>query len=160
MKRIPLLPRYFRWIGLIPVLFSLFVYINDNWFRMSSYDFREIYLDTFVLIDTSPLKEDVYLGISNVNLGFTIIVLGYLLGLMLIAFSRGHQIEDEYRASLRLYSWSIIISFIYLIVVNIFVFGTMYLTMVVLFPHILLFIFLIIFFANIWKMNRRLANEE
>lgn len=147
MKKIPLLPGYFTWVGCVLIACSLGIYFNDL-FSLTPYRFDEISLRTFVIADDTPFNVGgtVYLGISNVNLGFSLIVLSALLGLCGIAFSR-KPVEDEFINSLRLFawSWSVILSIAYGVLANLFVFGMHYLILVVLFPHFLLVLFIVIF---------------
>lgn len=147
MKSIPLLPGYFAWIGCFLLAVSLGVFFNDL-FSLTKYNFGEMSFRTFVIADNTPFKAsgNVYLGISEVNLGFSLIVLSAFVGLCGIAFSR-KPVEDEFVNSLRLFAWSwaVILSIAYGVLANLFVFGTWYLTSAVLFPHFLLFLFILIF---------------
>ncbi|PPK98274.1 hypothetical protein SAMN05444682_11736 [Parapedobacter indicus] len=112
----------------------------------------------FVIADNTPFRDGgpVYFGFSDVNLGFILIVLGALLGLCGIAFSR-KIVEDEFITSLRLFAWSwaIILSILYAVVANLFVFGTQYLSLMVLFPHFLLILFILIFNIQWWRYSNR-----
>lgn len=157
MKRIPLLPRYFRWLGCLLIIVSISIFLNDFYLPLTKYEFTDLTIRTFVIADNIPRDgEPVYFGLSDVNLGFTLVVSGALLGLCGIAFCR-KTVEDEFVNSLRLFAWSwaIILSILYAIVANLFVFGTQYLTLMVLFPHFLLTLFILIFNIRWWQSSNR-----
>ncbi|WP_257670509.1 hypothetical protein [Parapedobacter tibetensis] len=157
MKRIPLLPGYFRWLGFVLVFISVMIFLNDFYLPMSTYEFTNLKFRTFVIADNTPARNGgpVYFTLSDVNLGFILIVLGALLGLCGIAFSR-KIIEDEFINSLRLFAWSwaIILSILYAVMANLFVFGTPYLSLMVLFPHFLLTLFILIFNIQWWRYSK------
>ncbi|MBE8713164.1 hypothetical protein C4F49_05690 [Sphingobacterium sp. KB22] len=159
MKKIPLLPSYFRWIGLTILLISFCIYLI-----ITSDDSARLKMKTFVFIDNSSFYKDgnvIYFGFSEVNITVVVIALTALIGLCGIAFSR-KQIEDEFISSLRLFSWSwsVLSLMIYVIFVSLFVFGTMYLTLMVFIPHFLLIIFILIFNYQLFKYKRSSRNEE
>lgn len=157
MKRIPLLPGYFRWLGCIFIIIPIFIFLNDFYLPFTRYDFNNMTFRTFVIADNTPFRDGpVYFGFSDVNLGFILVVLGALLGLCGIAFSR-KVVEDEFVNSLRLFAWSwaIILSILYAVIANLFVFGTQYLTLMVLFPHFLLTLFILIFNVQWWRFSKR-----
>lgn len=158
MKRIPLLPGYFRWLGLVLIFISVFIFLNDFYLPLTTYEFTNLTYRTFVVVDHAPFKDGgpIYFGFSNVNLGFALVVLGALLGLCGVAFSR-KVIEDEFVNSLRLFAWSwaIILSILYAVMANLLVFGTPYLSLMVLFPHLLLTLFILIFHIQWWRFSKR-----
>lgn len=144
MKSIPLLPRFFQWMGLILVLMSLLskqiATLNISMFAVFSHqgNFRFIHTDA----------------------GLTIFLTTSILGLLFISFAKRKQ-EDEMINSLRLFSWSwsIIISFISFLLITIFVYDSDYL-IVMYFPHLILGLFLILFNIQLFKIGRRVAHEE
>lgn len=158
MKRIPLLPGYFSWIGCFLVAVSLFVFFNDL-LSLTEYNFSEMSFSTFVLADNTPVKAGggIYLGISEVDVGFSLMVLSALLGLCGIAFCR-KPVEDEFVNSLRLFAWSwaVILSILCGVLAILFVFGTYYLVPVVLFPHLLLILFILIFNFQWQRFTKRI----
>jgi len=160
MKRIPLLPGYFRWIGLVLVFISVLIFLNDFYLPLTTYEFSDLTLRTFVIADNTPFRDGgpVYFGFSDVNLGFVLVVLGTLVGLCGVAFSR-KVIEDEFINGLRLFAWSwaIILSILYAVTANLLVFGTQYLSLMVLFPHLLLTLFILIFNVQWWRFSKRMG---
>lgn len=159
MKKIPLLPRYFRWIGFLFVVISLGLYFLDS-FRDRS-DPGGIFIKTFVFINDKPLTPIGFFEIMEVDVLLTLIMLTMLLGLSCFAFTR-RKVEDEMINSIRLYSWSwaVIVMIVLSTLVMIFVYGKTFVSFSFLFAHLLLLAYITIFKVNIWKMNRRSEHEE
>jgi len=159
MKKIPLLPRYFRWIGLLLIVTSLVLYFKDG-LRERTMDDR-LSVKTFVFIDDSIGSPTALFQIKEVDLLLTLILVTLLLGLSCIAFCK-RKTEDEMINSIRLYSWSwaVILMIILGTIMTIFVYGMTFTAFAFFFGHLLLLTYIAIFGLNIWKMNRRLAHEE
>ena len=154
MKKIPLLPSYFRWIGLILILIAVLLYAYDAF-----YESTEFYIRTFVVINDTPLSEKGFMKLMKVDIFLTLLLLSLLLGLGLIAFSRSRK-EDEMINSLRLYSWSwaVILTLSLGILMTVFVFGASFIAFAFLFGHLLLLMYIAIFNYNLFKLNR--THEE
>ena len=156
MKKIPLLPRYFQWIGIVLLLLftALYIYllIDKN---------NHIFINMFAIIDDSPFQDDVYFGLTEVDPQFTVLFFLLMVGLAFVAFAR-KKTEDEMIQTLRLYSWSwsILIMIILALIVSLFFFGISFLTFLSLFGHCILLLFILIFNINLYKMNRGAKNEE
>jgi len=159
MKTIPLLPQYFRWIGLLLIAISLTLYCNDTMRDRSTSG--GLFVKTFVFIDDSPGSPASLFQVKEVDLLLTLILVTLLIGLSCIAFCK-RKTEDEMINSIRLYSWSwsVILMIILGIIITIFVYGMTFVTFAFFFGHLLLLTYITIFGFNIWKMNRRLAHEE
>lgn len=160
MKKIPLLPRYFRWIGV--VVFLLGCFYNFYGYLFDESDLTRFSIETFVFYHDTPMAEGVvWFGLSQVDFGLTFLLTMYLVGLTFIAFAK-NKAEDEMINSIRLYSWSwaIIIIILFSFISTLFVYGMAYLSFVFLYVQLLLLIYIFIFWINIWKMNRRGAHEE
>lgn len=154
MKKIPLLPRFFRWIGLGLVFVFLITTARLKGMEVMPLNFS---FSTFAILgsDGGPFE------IINTDMVLTLQLLLIFLGLCFIAFSR-YRYEDEMINSIRLYSWSwSIISFaIFNVLLITFVYGKWYLSLAFLSPNVILLLYIIIFRFQIFKMNRRLAHEE
>lgn len=155
MKKIPLLPRYFQWIGLILLLLMIPYKIYQD-------SISGIRINTFVVYNDTPLQESGLFEIMEVEVGFTLFLLISLLGLTFIAFSKT-RIEDEMIQSIRLYSWSwaILIMIGLGILITLFIYGMTFVSFALLFGHILLILFIIIFRMNYYRLNKGgKQNEE
>lgn len=154
MKKIPLLPRYFRWIGLGLVFIFLIITARLKGKEIVPSNFS---FSTFAILggDNGPFE------IINTDMGLTFQLLSIFLGLSFIAFAK-YKYEDEMINSIRLYSWSwSIISFaIFNVLLIAFIYGSWYISLAFLSPNIILLLYIIIFRFQIFKMNRRLSHEE
>lgn len=169
MKKIPLLPRYFRWIGLGLVLMFLIptalYMLKENSILITNYPRikgveimpLELSFSTFAVLG----GNDGPFEIINTEMSLTLQLLSIFLGLSFIAFTK-YKYEDEMINSIRLYSWSwSIISFaIFNVLLIAFVYGSWYISLAFLSPNIILLLYIIIFRFQVFKMNRRLAHEE
>ena len=151
MKTIPFLPRHFIWIGTILCVLSLIAYFYQSIVHLDG-----IFIKTFVLIKDVPFEEKGVLKWMETDILLTVLLITFLIGLSFIAFSKT-KIEDEMISSLRLYSWmwAIIIMLIISLFFTLFVYGMTFLAFSCLFAHLLLAIYLIIFYINFLKLNRR-----
>lgn len=155
MKKIPLLPRYFQWIGLILLLLMIPYKIYQD-------SISGIRINTFVVYNDTPLQESGLFEIMEVDIGFTLFLLISLLGLTFIAFSKT-KVEDEMIQSIRLYSWSwaILIMIGLGILITLSIYGMTFVSFALLFGHILLILFIIIFRMNYYRLNKGgKQNEE
>lgn len=155
MKKIPLLPRYFQWIGLIMLLLMIPYKIYQD-------SISGIRINTFVVYNDTPLQESGLFEIMEVDIGFTLFLLISLLGLTFIAFSKA-KVEDEMIQSIRLYSWSwaILIMIGLGVLITLSIYGMTFVSFALLFGHILLLLFIIIFRLNYYRLNKGgKQNEE
>ncbi|MGN5956432.1 hypothetical protein ACP6L2_17615 [Sphingobacterium lactis] len=155
MKKIPVLPRYFQWIGLILLLLMIPYKIYQD-------SISGIRINTFVVYNDTPLQESGLFEIMEVDIGFTLFLLISLLGLTFIAFAKT-KIEDEMIQSIRLYSWSwaILIMIGLGILITLSIYGMTFVSFALLFGHILLILFIIIFRMNYYRLNKGgKQNEE
>ncbi|WP_140937164.1 hypothetical protein [Sphingobacterium lumbrici] len=160
MKKILLLPRYFRWIGFGLVLLSILVNIHT---RFSAEGFDFYFIKTFAFIMDYPMSGRVdYFSITEpYDMGLTIQLFLSLLGLACIAFTK-YKVEDEMINSIRLYawSWSIILMIAYTLAITLFVYGLVFISFYYFLPHLLIIAYLTIFYVNLLKLNRRRRYEE
>lgn len=158
MKKIPLLPVAFRWIGMVFILFGVSLYAYDS---AIGGDGNSIFMNMFVLVNDTPFQEKGVFKVMEVDVFLSTLLLTLLIGLSLIAFAR-QKTEDEMINSLRLYSWSwsVILMILISIVATTFVYGLSYISFVMFFGHILLLLYLIIFYYNMYRMDRRSGDEE
>ncbi|GAA4145547.1 hypothetical protein GCM10022216_29560 [Sphingobacterium kyonggiense] len=121
-----------------------------------------IRINTFVVYNDTPLQESGLFEIMEVDIGFTLFLLIGLLGLTFIAFSKT-KVEDEMIQSIRLYSWSwaILIMIGLGVLITLSIYGMTFVSFALLFGHILLLLFIIIFRLNYYRLNKGgKQNEE
>ncbi len=158
MKKIPLLPGYFKWIGLGLILLSLLMYLGIIPERLIS----EIPVFAFISdVDGGELSDRKYFKWIETNLAFTFNLMVSIIGLGFVAFSR-LRIEDEMINSIRLYAWSwaTILLVVYILLINIFIYGMVFLSFYYFIPHLFILFYLAFFYVNIFKLNRRGRHEE
>jgi hypothetical protein len=157
MKKIPLLPRYFRWIGLVLLVVGLVLHYRSLYVPGGA----QMFIKTFVIYSDKWQDGETWFNFTTVDYELTLQLIVYLISLTFIAFSR-NKVEDEMINSIRLYSWSwaIIFVIIFAFISTLCVYGLAYLSFACMYIEVLLLFYIIIFWVNIWQMNRRLANEE
>lgn len=167
MKSIPLLPRYFRWIGLVFILcfFALSFFnmsVEKQWIVIPFKIFGgSTSIGDYSFPMLAILSEAGFFKIVDRDMNFTIQLLTIQLGLSFIAFSK-NKIEDEMINSIRLYSWSwaIISSVVFMVLSTLFVFDGWYAVISFHCLSILLLIYILIFHISIYRLNRRILHEE
>lgn len=163
MKKIPLLPQYFRWIGLFLIFISFALYLNGIW-KFLPFDSYGFWGEFYTLMNVSEVKgeENIQFGLRKINFALILILIPSMVGLAIIAFSKCKIREDEFIGKIRLQSWStsIIVFMVYSLLINLFSYGTLYLSFAIVGPHFLLLMFIILFQIQLYKMNRRLVHEE
>lgn len=122
-----LFPHRFKligWIIAIPsIILGLFVLIDDL-----SFDFLTVKMHfNYILADEFLSSDDKGKEFSVFNFTDEIAVIGSIIGLLLIAFSRV-KVEDEYVSQIRLESlqWAIYLNFALLIIATLLVYGLAY----------------------------------
>ncbi|MEA5256484.1 hypothetical protein VB264_01740 [Arcicella aquatica] len=139
MKAKYLFPYQYKFVGWTLTILFLLIWIVGAITKTG--------LDFFTI--TLPFKyalQDSFGASSNettLNLGDEFIVIGLIVGMILIAFSK-EKVEDEYVSQVRLETlqWAIYINFVLLIVATIFVYGTYYFNVMIynMFTPLLFFI--------------------
>ena len=165
MKTQFLLPNSFKKPGLILMFLALLVYVLDKFFKNPIFwDHVKIFA-----IYNSPdllhtLKDDPNAGffkIISTYIGYTLFNLVFLSGVMMAAFSRLKN-EDEYIAKLRLESlvWAVYVNFIVILVADIAIYGSSFLTIVMLNMYTIPVLFLLRFNYVVFKINKLARNEK
>lgn len=164
MKKIPLLPRYFRWIGIVLFIVTICFHFYADYYinSVKSFEHGFMKISMFVFYDDPTFGDgEVWFGFTKVHFAITLKLILSLISLTFIAFSR-NKIEDEMINSIRLYSWSwsIIVIVILSLVTTLFIYGRPYLNFSCLYIQFMFITYVILFWINIYKLNRRLAHEE
>lgn len=156
MKKIPLLPSSFLWIGIALSLLSALIFVYNTVIQID-----DLYIRTFVLINDFPFKEKEVFKLSEVEIYITVQLLSLLIGLSFIAFAKT-KIEDEMITYLRLYcwTWSFIIVLIISVLAILFIYGLPFVYTFTLLIHALLIIYIVLFYTNLFSLNRRGAHEK
>ncbi|MCA5004439.1 hypothetical protein [Sphingobacterium bovistauri] len=164
MKKIPLLPRYFRWIGIVLFVIGIWLTYYESNYKNTASTFEHSFMEIpmFVFYDNPSLGDgEVWFSFTKVHFGLTLRLLISLVSLSFIAFSR-NKVEDEMINSIRLYSWcwAIIVIVVFSFITTLFIYNIAYLNFSCLYIQFMFVTYIILFWINIWKMNRRLAHEE
>lgn len=156
MKKIPLLPGYFKWIGMALTVLSLALYFYDS--EKRGVDLR---IKVFAIVDDTPFRETSIFKTVDTEIHLTLILITSLAGLAFIAFAR-RKIEDEMIKSLRLYSWSWSVAAMMLIFLffTVFFYGLSFLSFTLMFPYLLLLSYILIFQISLLKLNREVIYEK
>ncbi len=153
MKKIPLLPGYFKWIGIAMTILSLALYIYDS--ETGSID---LHAKVFAIIDDTPFRETSIFKMIETDINLTLILITSLSGFTFIAFAR-RKIEDEMIRTLRLYSWSlaVVIMMVMSLFFTVFFYGLSFVSFTIFFPHLLLLSYILIFQVSLAKLNREVT---
>ena len=144
MKSTLLLPRKFKWFGLILFVPSLALGIGALY-----YDFHFSFLNM-------PLPAG-KTNHADYNYGDEVALTGIILGLLMIAFARDRN-EDEYISKLRLESlqWAVIVNYILLILADWLVYDLHFIDVMVYNMLTVLVIFNIRFYGILFKNKLRI----
>lgn len=151
MKKIPLLPGYFRWIGIGLIFLSFVFYLLMQWSESNAF-----FMDTFVIYSDIPLNSEiVFMKMKRMEMSLTLLLVLLMGGLACIAFART-KIDDEMINHIRLYSWmwSVIAMIGLGIIFSLFIFGLTYLSFALFFGHVFLVLFIVIFYTNYFRLAR------
>ena len=98
---------------------------------------------------------------SEVNFLFTIALAGIIVGLLMISFSKTKN-EDEYISFLRLKSWqwSVLISYIVLIIANFCVYNTGFLVVMMYNMFTVLIVFILKFNYSLYRLKKEGGQDE
>ena len=153
MKKIPLLPGYFKWVGIALTFLSLSLYFYDS--EKRAVDLRS---KVFAIVDDTPFRETSILKIVDTEITLTLILVTSLLGLAFIAFAR-RKVEDEMIRSLRLYSWSwsVAVMMLMSLFFIVFFYGLSFLSFTLMFPYLLLLSYILIFQISLSRLNREMV---
>ncbi|NOT36794.1 MAG: hypothetical protein HOP11_05410 [Saprospiraceae bacterium] len=136
------------WVLFIPSLIAgVFLTIND----FESTGFK---MPVFAIISDKFLGKAEYFTWIESEIAVTIVGVIFIIGALLICFSREKN-EDEFIAETRLNSlqWAVLINYILLLLAFIFVYGTVFLTVIVYGIFTTLLIFIIRFHYLLYKNN-------
>lgn len=149
MKTTLLMPAHFRKIGWL-----IFAITTIAFFSMMKYEWRPSILD-YTYTDNDGR------GSTGTNLLKEIIFTFWMIGLIMIAFSREKQ-EDEYLNYLRLLSWqySVFASLMISIIGTWFIYGTNYLMFSALNMLTAPLAFIVIFNITIYRTSKRNTLDE
>jgi hypothetical protein len=153
-----LLPNRYKkigWLLFIPfMLIGLMITIFD--FQIDGLTFN-----TFAIFYDKENMSVGVLGIVNDNLTNEIVAVLFLTGALLVMFSKEKN-EDEYIASIRLNAllWSVLVNYILLIFMFVFVYGFIFLNVMVYNMFTTLIIFIFRFNYILYKNSKLNINEK
>ncbi len=163
MKTQFLLPNSFKKPGIILMVIALLVYVLDKFFKNPLFwDHHQIfafYNSPDILNFHDPNSG--FFKVIPTYIGYTLFNLVFLAGVMMAAFSRLKN-EDEYISKLRLESlvWAVYVNFIVILIANLTIYGTTFLTIVMLNMYTIPVLFLLRFHYVIYKTNKLSPNEN
>lgn len=158
MKTKLLLPNYLKrvgWVILVPsTLLGLFIMIFD-------YKFGFLDARVFTFYSGDWMKEPHFLTLVKANLTDTIIGILFLIGAILVAFSKEKR-EDEFIAGVRLESllWATYINYGVLIFCFIFFYEFEFLFVMIFNMFTILIFFIIRFYYMLYRANKSLSHEK
>lgn len=154
MKKIPLLPGYFKWIGVVLVLLSILLSII--YFEDQNHD-----LNVFVISSSGFYQQEGFMEVVKVDVGRTIVLSLIMVGLAFISFAR-MKVEDEMINSIRLYSWTVtvILMVVLGVLITLTVYGYDYVYFIAFFIPLLLLSFILIFYYNYYRLARKEIRDE
>lgn len=165
MKKSYLFPTYFKKIGWIITL-SVLLYIIISIIFDVNWDFNFYMPAIYAEMDLSSLfgntpKETEFFTIAKTSFETTLLPIIIVIGLSFIAFSKNKN-EDEYISKIREQSlvWSMIVGYFIFILFTLFLYGTVYITVVVYDIYIFLILFVCKFNFELYRLKKSLKNEE
>ncbi len=150
MKKTLLLPNNYKVIGWVTFLLFTALGLSCMYLDFQIPGFQFFY----------P-KENSFLDFRDYNLTNEFALTGIVVGLLMVAFAK-EKTEDEYILQLRLRSWqwSILISYIILIILNFSVYGTDFWMVLVYNLWTPLIVFIIKFNVCLYKLRREGVDDE
>lgn len=118
-----LLPHVFKKVGWILLSISILIWGYVTFVVQDDLDF--LYTYVFAAVGSEFLKsETTFFRIINANITFTLIGILFLIGGLLVVFSK-EKIEDEYIARLRLqaFQWAFLFNYVILLLLFLLVYG-------------------------------------
>lgn len=165
MKKSYLFPTYFKkigWIITLPVLLYILISIifDLNW--DSNFYMPAIYYDGDIATSLFGKSMDSgFFKIAETSFDTTLLPIFIVIGLSFIAFSKNKN-EDEYISKIREQSlvWSMIVGYFIFILFTLFLYGTVYISVVVYDIYIFLILFVCKFNFELYRLKKSLKNEE
>lgn len=141
MKKPLLLPNQYKIYGW--VLFTISIVLG--YFAL----YEEFKITGLHLINKQPGS---FLDFSDYNLTNELALIGVIIGLLMVCFAKEKQ-EDEFIAYIRLQSWqwSVLVSYIFLIIITLFVYGSDFFAFLFYNAFTLLFVFILKFNFRLYQ---------
>ncbi len=157
MKNTLLLPNWFKKLGWFILLPST---ITGLAITFINYEIKSLKFSVYAFID-NDFSGNNYFSIVKNNITDEIVALLFLIGAMLVAFSKEKK-EDEFIASLRLSSllWAICINYLLLFIAIVFVYGFPFINVMIYNMFTVLIIFIIRFNYILYRNSKVLRDEK
>ena len=164
MKKSYLFPTYFKkigWIITLPVLLYILISIIFDLKWDFNFYMPAIYYDGDIGSFFGNKKESGFFTIAGTTFSTTLLPIIIVIGLSFIAFSKNKN-EDEYISKIREQSlvWSMIVGYFIIILFTLFLYGTVYITVVIYDVYIFLILFVCKFNFELYRLKKSLKNEE
>ena len=143
------------WIIFIPAtLFSVILLLSD---------FSDFKINTkvFALYSQELMGQSQWMKMVQTNISHTIAGLGFIIGALLIAFSR-EQKEDEFIAQLRLSSlqWAVLLNYVLLLLSFLFIYGIGFLNVMLYNMFTVIILFIIRIHYVLYRHTKSISDEK
>jgi hypothetical protein len=157
MQNILLLPNRYKKLGWFILLPSTIMGLAITFIN---YEIKSLKFSVYAFID-NDFSGNNYFSIVKNNITDEIVALLFLIGAMLVAFSKEKK-EDEFIVSLRLSSllWAICINYLLLFIAIVFVYGFPFINVMIYNMFTVLIIFIIRFNYILYRNSKVLSDEK
>lgn len=148
MKTKFLIPRNFKWIGLILILIGITLWsystFNPNF---------AIKVKVFAFL--GYFEEDKIFDFSSIDILYTLVNVLWIVGGLMIAFAQ-EKVEDEFIEKLRLesFQWAFLVNYLILLVLFIFVYGFAFINVLFYGIYTILILFILRFHYLLFKQKK------
>lgn len=163
MKKSYLFPTYFKKIGWVITLSNLILLLINGLIDNIELKFQ---MFAFYGSDVSKLfvqdsGETGFFHVVETSYFTTLFPILFILGLIFVAFSK-HKNEDEYISKIREQSlvWSMIVGYLIFILLTLFLYGTVYIAVIMYDIYLFLILFIFKFNFELYRLKKSLRNEE
>ena len=159
MKKSYLFPTYFKKIGwLISLSVLLYILISSIFDINCNFYMPAFYYDDSIFVESI---ESGFFKMAKTSFNSTLFPVIIVIGLSFIAFSK-HKNEDEYISKIREQSlvWSMIVGYFIFILLTLFLYGTVYITVIMYDIYLFLILFVCKFNFELYRLRKSLRNEE
>lgn len=153
-----LLPSKYKTIGWIILVPAAVLGIIISF---TGYEVNWLHAKVFAIFNEAVLGKIQYLSFIQTDMTNTVIGILFILGGLLVSFSKEKN-EDEYISKLRLSSllWAVAVNYLLLLLAFVFVYGTVFLNVMIYNMFTVLIIFIIRFNYILFKNSKTVSDEK
>ncbi len=153
-----LLPNRYKTIG-----WFIFIPATIAGIVLRYYDFDATWMHArvFAIASDGFLSNPNYFGLTDANITNTVVGSLFIIGAMLVSFSK-EKTEDEFIAKLRLSSllWAVCVSYLLLLLSFLFVYGSLFLDVMIYNMFTVLIIFIVRFNYILYRNSKTESDEK